>query len=133
MALLAVMATAARAQAPEPATVFLAAGPTPDRLTVYAPPALLDRLDALARGAGPAVVVTAVEYEGSADETAPAEFTAKLQLLCDRDADQSFTVPLTGVRLVGMDVDGRPAFPQPVRGEGYSATVRGAGYVVRAD
>ncbi|OWK44424.1 hypothetical protein [Fimbriiglobus ruber] len=127
VALLAFVAASSRAQAPEPATVFLAAGSAPDRLTVYAPPPLLDRLDDLARGAGPAVVVTAVEYDGAADGTAPAEFTAKMSLLCDRGGDQTLTVPLTGVRLVGMDIDGQPAFPEPVRAEGYAVTVRGTG------
>jgi hypothetical protein len=118
------------AQAPEPATVYVVPGPpsAPDRLAVLAPRAVLDRLDALAGSPVPAAVITAAEYDGSAASAdAPASFTAAYDVLCTRDGGHALTLPLTGVRLEGMDLDGKPAYPDGSRPDGYTVTVRGAG------
>lgn len=112
------------AQAPEPITVYIAG--SAERLVVLAPPAVLDRLDVLARPATPAVALTAAEYVGEVAD-AGASFTATYQIVCTRDGDQALTLPLGGVRLERMDLDGKPAFPDGSAADRYTLTVRGAG------
>ena len=124
--LLLVVAGGTVAQAPEPATVFVAAGPA-DRLVVLAPPAVLDRLDALARPAAPAVVIAAAEYVGEAAGDGSAAFTATFRVVCMRDGDHTLALPLGGVRLEQMDLDGKPAFPDGSAADRYTLAVRGAG------
>ncbi len=128
--LFALLAVPSAAQAPEPVAVFVVPGPpsAPDRLAVLAPPAVLERLDALARPPAPDVAVTAAEYDGSAASAdAPAAFTAKFDVLCTRDGEHALALPLAGVRLEGMDLDGQPAFPDGSRPDRYVVAVRGAG------
>jgi hypothetical protein len=128
--LVALLAVPSAAQAPEPAAVFVVPGPpsTPDRLAVLAPPAVLERLDALARSPAPEAVVTAAEYDGSAAAAdAPATFTAKYDVLCAADGEHALALALAGVRLEGMELDGKPAFPDGSRPDRYVVTVRGAG------
>jgi hypothetical protein len=130
-ALLTVLAASSAAQAPEAAAVFVVPGPPtdPGRLAVLAPKAVLDRLDALARSPVPPAAITAARYDGSAAAAdAPASFTATYEVLVAGDAEHALALPLAGVRLEGVELDGKPAFPrteaQPDR---YVVAVRGAG------
>ena len=129
--LLAVLAAPSAAQAPEPAAVYVVPGPPadPGRLAVLAPQPVLDRLDALARPPVPLAAITAARYDGTAAAPdAPAAFTATYDVLVAGDAEQALALPLGGVRLEGVELDGKPAYPrtesQPDR---YVLAVRGAG------
>jgi hypothetical protein len=128
--LLVVLTTASFAVAPEPVTVFVIAdSPDADRLAVLAPPAFLARLDALAHSPAPPVAVVDAEYEGSATANGGGSFTARFQVLATRDGPNILNLPLTGVRLEGMELDGKPAYPEAPR-EGlnrYTIAIRGSG------
>src|SRR5699024_3855293 len=100
--------------------------PGPERLGVLAPPALLDRLDGLARSPVPGVVVAAAEYDGSAPADGPAAVTARFQVVCPRAGDHPLTLPLGNVRLERVELDGHPADLES-RAVGYHLTVGGAG------
>jgi hypothetical protein len=112
------------AQPPEPVTVYVVNGK--DRLTVTAPQAALDRLDALAASPLPAVVLTHAEYAGRAAD-AVATFDANFTLTCLRDGDHPFALPLAGVRLEQAKLDGRNAYPDASNPDRYVVVVSGKG------
>lgn len=124
LALLLMVWPAASAQAPEPVVVYVV--PTADRLTVLAPQPVLDRLDALVRPHLPYTSILSAEYDGAAIGTS-ATLTATFRVLCTRAGDQVVNLPLTGVRLESLDLDGKPAFPDASRADRYAVTVRGIG------
>jgi hypothetical protein len=97
-----------------------------DAQAVYAPPAVLDKLDALAAPPLPDVVVTRAEYAGSADESG-ATFDATFTLFCPRDGDHPFALPLTGVRLEAMTLDKADPFPDASKPDRYGVVVKGKG------
>src|SRR5205085_9594780 len=98
------------AQAPGPEVVYVVPGAAGGPASVFAPPALLDRLDALAAPPLPPVVVTAATYDGKeADGT--AVFDATFVVHCTRDGEHQLSLPLTGVRLEAMRLDGAAAYP----------------------
>jgi hypothetical protein len=116
------------AQAPDPATVyFLQESPTdPNRLTALVPQAVLDRLAVLAAPPLPPVVLTAAEYVGS-ESNGTARFDAAWQVHVTRDGQQLLALPLAGVRLEAMTLDGATAYPDAARANQYSVTVSGKG------
>jgi hypothetical protein len=126
--LVAVLASASGAQAPEAATVYLLSGPAGNRgeLDVLVPRAVLGRLEAVANPAPPAVTLTTADYEGEATADA-ARFTARFQLLCPRDGEHPYLLSLGGVQLESMELDGRPAYPDGSRADRYGLIVSGRG------
>ena len=123
-ALLAVGA-AAVAQAPGPAVVYLVPGPGGGPTSVLAPQPVLDRLAGLTAPALPPVVVTAAEYDGRVVDGAAA-FEAKFAVHCTADGEHTLTLPLTGVRLERMLLDGAAAYPE-ARPDGLAVAVAGRG------
>jgi hypothetical protein len=125
---------------PAPATtVFLvpAVGGASDRETVLVPPALLTRLDALARTATDAprgITVTAATYEGKAVDGA-VEVDGLLQTFSFEDGPAVLALPLGGISLQGeVLVDGARAYPTALTAPqtGYQLKVEGRGpHVVR--
>jgi hypothetical protein len=114
----------------DPETVLLV--PTPGGTDVYATRATLDRLAAMARPIAPVVTLTAAEYDGRADGASLARFHATFRLDAPIDAPTTFVLPLAGVRLDALELDGKPAGPTAVPlapgvTEGYAVTVTGRG------
>jgi hypothetical protein len=111
-------------QAPGPTDVYVV--PTPGGgESVYAPPSVLDRLSAAVASPLPPVVVAAADFVGR-DGDGTASFDATFAVHCTTDGEHSLAVPLTGVRLQGMRLDGAPAFPD-ARPDGFAVAVRGKG------
>jgi hypothetical protein len=117
-----------RAAPPEPVTVFLVPGPAdaPDRLTVLAPPDLLTQLRGLAqRGSsvprGP--VLVAADYRGEVKNAGDdsAGFEAVLAVRAFGDGPETVAVPLAGVQLEEVLVDGARTTPLT----GYAVCVKG--------
>src|SRR5439155_23704558 len=52
---------------------------------------------------------------------------ATFQVVCARDGDQALALPLGGVRLERMDLDGKPAFPDGSAADRYVLAVHGVG------
>jgi hypothetical protein len=112
------------AQAPEPVTVFVTRDESGD-LAVHAPQPLLDRLDTMAAGSLPAAVITAADY--SARETADgAAVSATFTVHVARINTTSLVIPLTGISLSTMTLDGQPAFPI-ARADGYAVAMPSPG------
>jgi hypothetical protein len=95
------LATASGADAPSEETVFVVPGGDPDKPTVLAPPALLDRLNKMARQtAVPArgAVLVSASYDGKMVE-GEAEIKAEFQVHCFGDEPTTLLLPLDGVKL----------------------------------
>jgi hypothetical protein len=119
-----------RAAAPAPVVVYLVAGPdnAPASMTVLAPPDLLARLRDLGRR-GPGGLDAAAWVESRYDGKVvgdQAEFTATLRLHAFTDNPPPLALPLTGVQLRDVKLDGAPAFPRAT-GDRYLVTVQGRG------
>jgi hypothetical protein len=97
-----------------------------DGQTVYAPPAVLDKLAALAAPPLPDVLLTRATYSAVADDAAVL-FDATFTLECPRDGRHAFTLPLAGVRLEAMQLDGKDAFPDASKPDRYTLAVTGEG------
>ena len=112
----------------EPVTVYLIPGPTeaPDRLSVLVPQAVTDRLTSLLAPELPAVLLTAAEYTG-ADTDGLTAFDATFTLHVTRDGTQTFALPLTGIRLESIRLDGAVAFPDATRPDRYTISLEGKG------
>ncbi|MCU0704910.1 MAG: hypothetical protein MUF18_13115 [Fimbriiglobus sp.] len=107
----------------EPAVVYIVGA---DAQVVYAPTAVLDKLDTLATPPLPEVVITRATYAAVA-ENAVVRFDATFTLECPRNGEHPFTLPLAGVRLETMQLDGNDAFPDAAKPERYTITVKGRG------
>jgi hypothetical protein len=115
-------AVAAPAQTGAPEVVFVVVGP--DGEVVYAPPALLARLDA--RPAAPAPVVVAAAYDGRAEDGL-ARVTAQFAVQAFGPGEQAVVLPLADVRLERVTVAGRPASPTAAGPGRYAVTLPGPG------
>lgn len=123
-AAIALIATLVQAQPTgEPAVVYVVGA---DAQAVYAPQSVLDKLDTLAAPQLPEVIITRSTYTATADDTA-VTFDATFTLECPRDGDHPFTLPLAGVRLEAMQLDGKDPFPDASKPDRYSLTVKGKG------
>jgi hypothetical protein len=127
------LALPGRAVGPGAFTVWLIPGPPADvnKLSVLAPPELLDQLQALshrgAQGLSGAVLLGA-RYEGRVARGS-AEFSAEFQVHCFSESPPILSVPLTGVELLEALLDGAAAYPvaAPAPGNGYAFKVKGRG------
>ncbi len=92
---------------------------------IFAPRALLDRLDALARPALPTPVVRSAAYDVRADEGG-ARVTARFVVHAFRPGDNALSLTLPDARLERITVDGAAAFPT-ARPDGLTVAVGGPG------
>lgn len=115
------------AQSSEPATVYLIAGAAPRAMSVFVPPVVLKRLDDLVHPPVPNAIITAAEYEGALTSGSAPVFTGRFRLFCPRAGENLVPLPLTGVRLEGMTLDGKHAYPDGSQPDRYTVTVRGSG------
>ena len=107
----------------EPAVVYVVGT---EAQAVYAPAAVLEKLDALVAPPLPDVIVSKAEYAATADE-AVVSVAATFTLYCPRDGTHPFTLPLAGVRLEAMQLDGADAFPDASKPDRYTFSVKGRG------
>ena len=114
------------ARTADPQTVLVTAGPG-DRWTVYAARSTLDAFAALARPTPPVIVLTGVEYAGRGTAGGSSHFKATMTLVAAGDGEETYEVPLGGVRLDALDLDGKPALPEATRLDAYTIRVRGRG------
>ncbi len=117
---------AGAAKPADPQSVLVVAGPG-DRWTVYAGRSTLDAFAELTRPTPPAIVLTGVEYAGRGTGTGSSHFKATLTLVAAGDGEVTYEVPLGGVRLDALDLDGKPALPEATRLDAYTIRVRGRG------
>jgi hypothetical protein len=122
------------AATPEPATVYLVPGPdgSLDRGSVLAPPELVTRLGALARRGAPGLrgaVLVSADYRGEvkAEDPSGAAFEAVLAVHCFGDEPTQVALPLGGVQIEELLVDGASAAPLPTAAPGCAAPVKGKG------
>lgn len=121
---LAVLGVCGHAQpAGEPAVVYVVGT---DAQAVYAPQSVLDKLTQLAAPPLADVIVTRAAYAATAAD-AVAQFDATFTLNCPRPGEHTFTLPLTGVRLESMQLDGKDAFPDASKPDRYTLAVKGQG------
>ena len=120
---------AATAQAPESPTIYVISGPAaaPSQLSVLAPPALLVRLDSFGNSALPAAAIAAADYEGTAEGSGPATFAARFRVVATGAGDAPLWLPLAGVRLIEVLVDGKAAFPESPKPDRYTVRIPGPG------
>ncbi|QDU22549.1 hypothetical protein [Urbifossiella limnaea] len=97
-----------------------------DGETVLAPPALLDRLEALANPAAPAPVVASAAYDGRVDDGL-ARVTAAYTVQAFGGGEQSVLLPLADVRLERVAVNGAAANPAALGGGRYAVPLPGPG------
>lgn len=122
--------TAVLGQPTEPTTVYLQSVNTEhgERLMAIVPSTLLERLDSLTRPAIPPVIVSAAEYDGEVTEPGLARVTARFSVDVTREGEQTLMLPLAGIRLEAMSIDGKPAFPDGSQADRYSVTLSGVGW-----
>ena len=118
----------AEAAAPQPVVVYLmyGTGDESNTLFVYAPKSLLDRLDRLAGTAEPELSILSARYFGSErqDEvTVRAEWTVHVP----PGGPHRLNMPLSGVKLESVSLDGSPAFPEPLPAGGFSLSLPNRG------
>ena len=99
--------------------------------SVLAPTALLDELDQLSKRGVPALsgaVLLAANYSGQADATG-TEWTAEFRLWAFTEETTELNLPLSGVELSEMLLDGAPSLPTaPTAPQtGYGVRVQGRG------
>jgi hypothetical protein len=114
----------AAAQRPDPATVYVVADG--DGYAVYAPQPVLDKLAELTAPPTPPVVIAHAEYGGTVGD-ALATFDATYTLVCSTDGDHLFALPLAGVRLETITLDGHDAHPDATKPDRYTVRVAGRG------
>jgi hypothetical protein len=130
--LLALGVRTGRGATPAPMLVYLVPAETLSRQTVLVPPALLRRLEQMARpkfSPAPGAVLVSAQYEGKLVKGL-AEFDAVFQVHVLGDGPATLAVPLDGVLLRGdVLLDGARAHPvaRPAPLAGIALTVRGAG------
>ncbi len=107
-------------------TVLVVAGPG-ERWTVYAARSTLDAFAELTRPKPPAILLTGVEYAGRGAAGGSSHFKATMTLVAANDDEETYEVPLGGVRLDALDLDGKPALPEATRLDAYAIRVRGRG------
>lgn len=115
------------AQAPAPAVVFVVPdAANPERFRVFAPPAVLDRLDKLSAPALPPAVILSASYDAVAGEDA-ATVDATFTVLGTRDGAHPLALPLSGVRLERATINGKDAFPEAPDATRFVVAVPGVG------
>ncbi len=118
------VAAGASAQPGGADVVFVLAGA--DGETVLAPPALLARLEALAKAEAPAPVVVAATYDGRVEDGL-ARVTAAFTVQALAPTGPPVQLPLADVRLERVTVNGAAANPAAVGGGRYAVPLPGAG------
>ena len=115
----------AAAQAPDPWVAVVTPAPArPNQYDVLVSPNLIRALEALTRPAVPGPIITAAEYDGAVDGS--AVFRAKLTVWSPAAGEGKLALPLSGVKLRSVAVDGKPAFPE-AEAQRYAVAVAGAG------
>ncbi|HLJ98123.1 MAG TPA: hypothetical protein VKU02_33495 [Gemmataceae bacterium] len=127
------MALPGQAAAPGPYTVWLVPGPpnAPEKLNALVPPELLTQLESLAsRGAAGlrGVLLLSAKYHATV-ENGVADFEAEFQARSFTDQPTVLSLPLGGVELREVLLDGNEAYPAalPPPQTGYSLKVQGRG------
>jgi len=123
--LLLLLAVVGVAQAPAPAVVFVVPNEA-DGYRVFAPPAVLERLDKLTATALPPAVILSAAYDAVAGEDA-AVVDATFVVLGTRDGPHPLALPLSGVRLARATVNGKDAFPEAPDATRFVVMLPGAG------
>ena len=123
--LLLLLAVVGVAQAPAPAVVFVVPDEA-DGYRVFAPPAVLERLEKLTATALPPAVILSASYDAVAGEDA-AVVDATFVVLGTRDGPHPLALPLSGVRLARATVNGKDAFPDAPDATRFVVTLPGAG------
>ncbi len=123
---LGVAGVAGAAGTADPQTVLVVAGPG-ERWAVYAARSTLDAFGRLSLPTPPGFALTGVEYVGRGGPTGAAQFTLTVALAAAGDGPEVYELPLGGVRLDSMELDGKPALPEATRPDAYAVGVRGRG------
>ena len=110
----------------DPQAVLVVAGPG-ERWTVYAARSTLDAFARLVRPTPTGLTLTGVEYAGRGGAGGGAQFTLTVTLTAAGDGPEVYDLPLGGVRLDSMELDGKPALPEATRPDAYAVGVRGRG------
>ncbi len=121
-------ADASRAQAPEPAVVFVVPGPAdhPERISVLAPRATIEKLVALGRSPLPETAILSAEYDCLAiGDTVTVK--VKYAVHSTVAEERMLAIPLAGVRLEKALLDGKEAFPDAAKPDRFLVPIRGAG------
>ncbi len=124
--LLGVAGVAGAAKTADPQAVLVVAGPG-ERWTVYAARSTLDAFAQLSRPSASALTLTGVGYVGRGGPTGGAQFTLTVALVAAGDGLAIYELPLGGVRLDSVELDGKPALPEATRPDAYAVAVRGRG------
>jgi hypothetical protein len=125
LGLVGILSMPSLAQAPEVATVWILPGPagSPTTWQVLASQAVLDRLERTAQPELVPVVLTQAEYTGRTVDARSMLFEAVYTLENRSKRDEVWQLPLGGVRLESVTLDGQPAYPDMVKPDEYSITV----------
>ena len=117
-----------QAQAPVAVVVYVLPGTkdSPERFRVLVPKTVLERLDTLRRSPLPDAVILSADYECLANGDA-VTVRAKYAVQSQKDAEQMLSLPLGGVRLETVSLDGREAFPEAATAERFLIPIRGVG------
>lgn len=117
-----------QAQAPVEVVVYVVPGAkeTPSQFQVLVPKSALDKLTTLMRSPLPDAVILSAEYECLASGDA-LTVQAKFAVQSQKDAEQALSLPLGGVRLETVSLDGRDAFPEATAPERFLVPIRGVG------
>jgi len=120
-----VLIAVAQAQAPEPSVVYLVPG-TDGGDSIYAPKSLIAKLEAMAKPALPPAVLIRAEYELRHDDDF-ATVDAVFQIESHGSREQTFDLPLTGIRLERASINGRPAFLDGSKVDRFTIVLQNAG------
>jgi hypothetical protein len=118
-----------RADEPPPPTVLLLPGPAsaPAQQTVLLSPQLLERLKSIALRLGREPVLLGAHYRGNIADGG-AEFRVGFRIHSFTDAAVAVSLPLEGIDLQEVLLDGKTAYPEPdPRRAGYRVMVSGKG------
>jgi hypothetical protein len=118
--------TTLHAQPTETEIVFLVPASEGRPETLYAPKALMAKLDAMAKSPLPPALVTRTEYT-----LQPGDDAAVVDAVCDIESatpnEQTLEIPFGGIRIERALLDGAPAFLDGSKGDRYSITLAKAG------
>lgn len=114
-----------QAQGPLPAQVYFVPD-TQGGYSAFAPVAVLDRLKALASPGLPPLVIATGEYTG-AEIDGTAHYDATFIVHSHGTQEQILQLPLSGIRLESVRVDGSPTYPDASQPEALLIPISGAG------
>jgi hypothetical protein len=114
------------AQAPAVPTVHVVADADGTPGVVLAPRSVIDRLAALAAPPRPAAALVDADYTGTETDSG-IRFQARWRIEVVRSGIHEFELPLTGVKLETLTLDGAPAFPEVTKPGRYRIRIAGIG------